>query len=456
MSTTQNVTGAVTLLYGTQGSGNSTMLIVNLDSTNTVWVNESSQVQFGGPVGVPVQPGASISMTATQGLWAVAAPGESVQVALIPNGTSYFFPASLSNLGGAKVYVQATAPAGTIPANSIWFNTTTKGIETYTGGAWDNQQLNAQTAIVAASILGTQIAAGTITGGNVANGTLTTAQLAAAAGILGSQIASATITSGNIAANTIVAGNIAANTITASQLAANIIVAGIVNGTTITGATLIGDGSGIQFLIYNGTPAANNLVLSQAVTPTTDSFHNQIPAGLTSYSATQPGAAQNVAWGGITSCLQNASGLSSQQGAWNFVADYWQDQSYFYTDVPLVAQEPGGAANTPETPHNLTLTTPANWTVNTQPTYMLEPDGTVSIEGEITAAAAIGDGATLATLTTTAYQPSAVRRLTLNYNSGSPVAVTAVLASVSTGGAITTYPAIPSGATLNISARFRL
>jgi hypothetical protein len=143
---------------------------------------------------------------------------------MVPNGQSYFLPASLSVLGGARIYVQATAPTGIIPLNSLWFNTTTGSIEVWNGSTWNVQQFNAQQLIQADTILAAQIA----------NGTLTTAQLAAAAGILGAQIATATITSGNIAANTIVAANIAANTITAAQIAANTITAGQIAAGTIT------------------------------------------------------------------------------------------------------------------------------------------------------------------------------------------------------------------------------
>jgi hypothetical protein len=63
-----------------------------------------------------------------------------------------------------------------------------------------------------------------------------------AASITANQIAANTITGNQIAANTITAVQIQAGTITATQLSAGIIYAGIVNGTTITGATINADG----------------------------------------------------------------------------------------------------------------------------------------------------------------------------------------------------------------------
>lgn len=281
-TTTHTVTAAVTLLYGTPGSGTTPLLVVNLDSATTVYVSNQSTVTVGGPNSVPLAPGASLSSDGSTSLYAVT-PGPKVQVALVPGGTQYFLPASLANIGGSKVYVQAGTPAGNIPVNSVWFDTSNGSLQTWTGTAWVNQAFSAQNLIQAATILGTQIASQSVTAGNIANGTLTTAQIAAAAGILGSQIASATITGANIAANTITASNIAANTITASQLAANIVYAGIVNGTTITGAQLIATGTNQNVLAYNGTPAAGNMLASVSPVAGTDSHANPYQQGLAVY-----------------------------------------------------------------------------------------------------------------------------------------------------------------------------
>lgn len=324
--------GSQALFQPQPGGGSVTM--INLSDTVTVYVATTTTVHS---TDIPVGPGASVTFDARQ-WWYGSALTTTAQVAVGAGVTGYFLPASLANIGGSKVYVQAGAPAGTIPVHSIWFNTTLSSLETWDGSAWVTEQFDASQLIQAATILGNQIASQAVTAANVADGTLTTAQLAAAAGILGSQIASATITSGNIAANTIVAANIAANTITASQiaagaigtgqlaanavtaakiaagtitatqiaantitaakiaantitaaqLAAGIVYAGIVDSTTITSATINAstfngtnwtENSSGSFL-YNGTPAAGNLIVSMAPAAGTDAHGNTYPQGL--------------------------------------------------------------------------------------------------------------------------------------------------------------------------------
>jgi hypothetical protein len=73
---------------------------------------------------------------------------------------------------------------------------------------------------------------------------------------------------------------IQAGSITASQIAAGIIIAGIVDGTTITGAQIVADGSSGNFLVYSGTPAAGNLIASMSPLGGTDSYGNHYPSGL--------------------------------------------------------------------------------------------------------------------------------------------------------------------------------
>lgn len=69
------------------------------------------------------------------------------------------------------------------------------------------------------------------------------------------------------------------NTITIDQLASNLIVAGIVDGTTITGATVVADGNSGELLCYSGTPATGNLIFSVSPTAGTDVYGNSYPAG---------------------------------------------------------------------------------------------------------------------------------------------------------------------------------
>lgn len=88
--------------------------------------------------------------------------------------------------------------------------------------------------IADSAITSALIAAGAVGAGAIASGAITATQIAAAAGILGSQLADGTVT----------AAQIEAGTITAALLAAGIVVAGVVDGTTIEGATLIASGGG--------------------------------------------------------------------------------------------------------------------------------------------------------------------------------------------------------------------
>lgn len=74
-------------------------------------------------------------------------------------------------------------------------------------------------------------------------------------------------------------GIIQTGTITAAQMAVGIIVAGIVNGTTITGASVVSTGTAGDYLMYAGTPAIGNLGAAFSATAFTDSSGNVVPAG---------------------------------------------------------------------------------------------------------------------------------------------------------------------------------
>jgi hypothetical protein len=203
--------------------------ITNTSATANIYIGTQQSVGSGNiNESTQLQPGAYFSLDGTHPIYYVSADGPNATIQILPGVTSFFQPASLIQLGGVKIFVQASAPSDSpqIPVNSLWFDTSNGSLNIWTGTAWTNQQLNAQQLIAIA----------TVTAAQIQDGTLTTTQLAAAAGILGTQIADATITSSNIAANTIVADNIAANTLTAAQLAAGIIYAGIVNGTEIDGS----------------------------------------------------------------------------------------------------------------------------------------------------------------------------------------------------------------------------
>jgi hypothetical protein len=67
---------------------------------------------------------------------------------------------------------------------------------------------------------------------------------------------------GAIAVGSITAELIAADTITAAQIAAGTVIAGSVDGTTITGANFIGTGEGQELILFSGTPADYNMIVS--------------------------------------------------------------------------------------------------------------------------------------------------------------------------------------------------
>jgi hypothetical protein len=77
-------------------------------------------------------------------------------------------------------------------------------------------------------------------------------------------------------------------TVTISQLAVDIIYAGIVDGTTITGGTLIADGTTGGAFVYGATPALGNLLCSiTSQGYTTDAYGNELApgGGVSTYSA---------------------------------------------------------------------------------------------------------------------------------------------------------------------------
>lgn len=219
--------------------------------------------------------------------------------AIFENGNAEFHSIIVPpGTGGATIFVQGTAPVANA-VGDLWYNSAS-GFEAsqWNGAAWVPFQYGttaiANGAITAAliaanTITAAQIAAGTITATQIAAGAITTTQLAANAvtaakivanTITAAQLAANTITAAQIAANTITAAQIAATTITAAKLAAGIIVAGIVDGTTITGATIVADGTSGQILVYSGVPAAGNLIASVSGAAGTDAHGNTFTAGL--------------------------------------------------------------------------------------------------------------------------------------------------------------------------------
>lgn len=55
----------------------------------------------------------------------------------------------------------------------------------------------------------------------------------------------------------------------------------VMDGTTITGATIVADGTSGEILVYKGTPAAGNMIAAFSGAFTTDGFGNNVERGLT-------------------------------------------------------------------------------------------------------------------------------------------------------------------------------
>jgi hypothetical protein len=77
--------------------------------------------------------------------------------------------------GQANIYVQPTAPTGTIPVNSIWYNTTpaNQSLNTWNGTSWVQIAVPGTNLISAGTIVAALIAAGTIVAGIVDGTTVT-------------------------------------------------------------------------------------------------------------------------------------------------------------------------------------------------------------------------------------------------------------------------------------------
>lgn len=99
---------------------------------------------------------------------------------------------------------------------------------------------------------------------------------------------------------------IAAGSVTSPLIAAGTVVAGIVNGTTITGAQFIANGTQGEVLVYDGTPASGSLVLAVSPSSGTDSYGNTYSPGLT-----LPGFVQGAATQGGINLPDNLSTTSS-------------------------------------------------------------------------------------------------------------------------------------------------
>jgi hypothetical protein len=242
----------------------------------------------GSTAPFPVTAGQPYAMTA----WAYNPGGSAVNVAIGFNWASGTATVSVSPGTWVPLTTVQTCPPGVTSAYQV-IGPTASGVTVYVLGAVAAGQVPGQllvansvaaAQIAANTITAAQLAANTITAGQIAANTITAGQIAAST-ITAAQIAAATITATQILAGTITATQIQAGTITVAKLAAGIIIAGAVNGTTITGAQIVADGSSGEILIYSGTPASGNLVGSWSANAGSDGFSNGYDAGLWIYDS---------------------------------------------------------------------------------------------------------------------------------------------------------------------------
>ena len=86
--TTVNVGSNVTLLYGSQGSAGTPLTVINLDTANTVYVGNVSNLDPSGSNVIPLNPLSSISFDGSVSVYAITL-GPQVRVAITPGGNSY-------------------------------------------------------------------------------------------------------------------------------------------------------------------------------------------------------------------------------------------------------------------------------------------------------------------------------------------------------------------------------
>jgi hypothetical protein len=204
-------------------------------------------------------------LTANTAYFAKLVARNKAQVASTASAQATATPIAAS---GGKVSIGNTAPVS--PAvDDLWFDGSNGyELKKWSGSAWVAFQFGTN-SIAAGAIVAASIAANTITAAQIAAGTITATQIAAL-----------TIAAAQITANTITASKIAAHTITVTELQSGIVVAGIVDATTILGATVIADGSSGEILIYSGTPALGNLVASISGAAGTDGSGNPYASGV--------------------------------------------------------------------------------------------------------------------------------------------------------------------------------
>lgn len=150
--------------------------LINNNGPATVFFGDNNAIRATDASGiVAVTSGGYISVDGMEDFFACVASGQTAQLNVITGGQTFFAPTNLSLLGGAAVFVQATAPvnnpANPIPLNSLWLNTTLGALEVWNGTTWVIQTFTGSEIIAAGTIIANLIAAGVVVAG-IVNGTV--------------------------------------------------------------------------------------------------------------------------------------------------------------------------------------------------------------------------------------------------------------------------------------------
>lgn len=107
-----NKTPAVQLIESGQG----TVMLLNNDPVNTVFLGNNYGIQYDDASGVsPLGPKASLSFDGTQDVWATTAPNQTASVSAYPSVISFTTPQTITPLA----QIGSTSGAGSQPINAI-------------------------------------------------------------------------------------------------------------------------------------------------------------------------------------------------------------------------------------------------------------------------------------------------------------------------------------------------
>jgi hypothetical protein len=99
------------LIFGAQGSNAGLIQVINLDTENTVYVGNASNIMIGQSGVFPLTPGSSMSFSGSIALYAVTAHGVTVEVGIVPGGGNY--SSGTVNIDG-PVTIEASGPIDVI------------------------------------------------------------------------------------------------------------------------------------------------------------------------------------------------------------------------------------------------------------------------------------------------------------------------------------------------------